>query len=72
MKRSCVKTCGQPPLGEATRPKLLWRKHARRLAAGLAVATGYWWVLLISGVLWVLLSGAILRFNLTSVGPSRS
>jgi uncharacterized membrane protein HdeD (DUF308 family) len=38
-----------------------------RLAAGVAEATGYWWVLLISGVLWVLLSLAILQFNLTSV-----
>jgi uncharacterized membrane protein HdeD (DUF308 family) len=38
-----------------------------RLAAGTAEATGYWWVLLVSGVLWVLLSLAILQFNLTSV-----
>jgi uncharacterized membrane protein HdeD (DUF308 family) len=38
-----------------------------RLAAGVAEATGYWWALLISGVAWVLLSMAILQFNLTSV-----
>lgn len=38
-----------------------------RLASGVAEATGYWWVLLISGVAWVLLSLAILQFNLTSV-----
>jgi uncharacterized membrane protein HdeD (DUF308 family) len=32
-----------------------------------AEATRYWWVLLISGALWVLVSLAILQFNLTSV-----
>ena len=30
-------------------------------------ATSYWWVLLISGAVWILLSLAILQFNLTSV-----
>jgi uncharacterized membrane protein HdeD (DUF308 family) len=30
-------------------------------------ATEYWWVLLISGIVWILLSLAILQFNLTSV-----
>ena len=30
-------------------------------------ATRYWWVMLVSGALWVLLSLAILQFNLTSV-----
>lgn len=32
-----------------------------------AEATRYWWVLLISGAVWVVLSLAILQFNLTSV-----
>jgi uncharacterized membrane protein HdeD (DUF308 family) len=32
-----------------------------------ADATGYWWVLLITGSVWILLSLAILQFNLTSV-----
>jgi uncharacterized membrane protein HdeD (DUF308 family) len=32
-----------------------------------AEATRYWWVLLVSGSLWVLLSLAILQFDLTSV-----
>jgi uncharacterized membrane protein HdeD (DUF308 family) len=40
------------------------RSWAGRLTAE---ATRYWWVLLISGGLWVLLSLAILQFDLTSV-----
>jgi uncharacterized membrane protein HdeD (DUF308 family) len=32
-----------------------------------ADATGYWWVLLITGCIWILLSLAILQFDLTSV-----
>jgi uncharacterized membrane protein HdeD (DUF308 family) len=32
-----------------------------------AEATSYWWILLISGGLWVLVSLAILQFDLTSV-----
>jgi hypothetical protein len=40
------------------------RSWAGRLVAE---ATRYWWVLLISGGLWILLSLAILQFDLTSV-----
>jgi uncharacterized membrane protein HdeD (DUF308 family) len=36
-------------------------------AKEVASATRYWWVLLISGALWILLSLAILQFNLTTV-----
>jgi uncharacterized membrane protein HdeD (DUF308 family) len=36
-------------------------------AKEVAEATRYWWVLLISGGVWILLSLAILQFNLTSV-----
>jgi uncharacterized membrane protein HdeD (DUF308 family) len=36
-------------------------------AKDVAGASGYWWVLLISGAAWILLSLAILQFNLTSV-----
>jgi uncharacterized membrane protein HdeD (DUF308 family) len=32
-----------------------------------AEATRYWWVLLVSGVVWILLSLAILQFDMTSV-----
>jgi len=38
-----------------------------RFAEGVADATGYWWLLLVTGILWVLVSLAILQFNLTSV-----
>jgi uncharacterized membrane protein HdeD (DUF308 family) len=37
------------------------------LAKGMTEATSKWWVLLISGSAWVVLSMAILQFNLTSV-----
>ena len=40
------------------------RSEVREVVAG---ATEYWWVLLISGCVWILLSLAILQFNLTSV-----
>ena len=40
------------------------RNWAAKEVAG---ATRYWWVLLISGGLWILLSLAILQFNLSSV-----
>jgi uncharacterized membrane protein HdeD (DUF308 family) len=40
------------------------RNWAAKEVAG---ATRYWWVLLISGGVWILLSLAILQFNLTSV-----
>ena len=40
------------------------RSWAAKEVAG---ATSYWWVLLISGTVWILLSLAILQFNLTSV-----
>lgn len=37
------------------------------VADDVADATHYWWLLLITGGLWILLSLAILQFNLTSV-----
>jgi uncharacterized membrane protein HdeD (DUF308 family) len=44
--------------------EMAMRSWAGRLVAE---ATGYWWLLLLSGTVWVLLSLAILQFNLTSV-----
>jgi uncharacterized membrane protein HdeD (DUF308 family) len=43
---------------------MAFRSWATREVAG---ATQYWWVLLITGAAWILLSLAILQFNLTSV-----
>ena len=37
------------------------------VAAGVADNTRHWWMLLVSGIAWVLVSMAILQFNLTSV-----
>jgi uncharacterized membrane protein HdeD (DUF308 family) len=37
------------------------------MAGGIAQATQYWWVLLVTGLAWIALSLAILQFNLTSV-----
>jgi hypothetical protein len=43
---------------------MAFRSWATKEVAG---ATQYWWVLLITGAAWILLSLAILQFNLTSV-----
>ena len=38
------------------------------LVSGLRVATGLWWIFLVTGVIWLLISVLVLRFNETSVG----
>jgi len=38
------------------------------LVGGLRAATGLWWIFLVTGVIWLLISVLVLRFNETSVG----
>jgi uncharacterized membrane protein HdeD (DUF308 family) len=38
------------------------------LVSGLRAATGLWWIFLVTGVIWLLISVLVLRFNETSVG----
>ena len=38
------------------------------LVSGLRAAAGLWWIFLVTGVIWLLISVLVLRFNETSVG----
>lgn len=38
------------------------------LVGGLRAAAGFWWIFLVTGVIWLLISVLVLRFNETSVG----
>lgn len=38
------------------------------LVGGLRAAAGLWWIFLVTGVIWLLISVLVLRFNETSVG----